>query len=152
MGNNQQNIIWPTTHPNPKLYTWPHLLTCLNQCSKGLQIARHNNVLHLIARTLQSNKHNKFYTLIIARAQNPLPNDITISEWLPECTCLAKLRPDLQCVLGAPNNNWPPITPTPPHIIQLMESSMEFTYCHNQFPTTTITSEKSSTWNHMMED
>ena len=26
MGNNQQTIIWPTTHPNPKLYTIPQQL------------------------------------------------------------------------------------------------------------------------------
>jgi hypothetical protein len=51
------------------------------------------------------------------------------------CQCLAKLRPDILCILGAPKQIQPPISPSPEHTIQFIE----FTYCHDRFPEQAIT-------------
>ena len=55
------------------------------------------------------------------------------------CTCLAILKPDILCVLGAPiDNQPPPLTPAPPNVIQFTE----YTYCHDKFPNTATTGKK----------
>jgi len=56
--------------PKPKLQTMlksrnGHMATPpINMHIKCLHIARHNQVIHQIARTLQTNKHTRYYTLI----------------------------------------------------------------------------------------
>ena len=118
MGNHRKHIFWPNMYPNPNctlcpnkaLDTWPHILsTCSNQHSKRLRIARHNKAIHQIGRTLQSSRHTRCYTLINAGNQNLIPQDNTIPTWLLQCschttpcTCLARLRPNILCILGTP--------------------------------------------------
>lgn len=146
MGNHRKNIFWPLTHPNPNCTlcpnndrdTWPHLLsTCENPHIKGLRISRHNKAVHLVAQTLQANKFTRFFTLINAGNFNNKPPESTVPEWLLRCTCTpttcqcqAKLRPDILCIIGAPNQSQTPIPPSPTHIVQFIE----FTYCHDRFP------------------
>jgi hypothetical protein len=140
MGNHRKNIFWPLTHPNPnctlcpnnEIDTWPHLLsTCPNPHIKKLRIARHNKAVHQIVHTLQSNKNTRFYTLTNAGNQNSKPQDITVPEWLLKCTCaptpctcMARLRPDILCIIGAPNDSQPPLNSTPSNTVQFIE----FTY------------------------
>ena len=42
-----------------------------------------------MALTFQWNKHTRFYTLTNARNQNSWAQDITVSKWLIQCTCLS---------------------------------------------------------------
>ena len=58
-------------------------------------------------------------------------------EWLIECTCTQmkcqcypKLRPDILCILEAPNHTPTPLLPSNAHTIQIIE----FTQCHDKFP------------------
>ena len=129
MGNHRKNIFWPLKYPNPNCTlchnqdrdTWPHLLsTCEHPYLKGLRIARHNKATHLITQTLQANKNTRFCTLTNAGNLNNQPQDSTVPEWLLKCTCpqqpcqcSAKLRPDISCILGAPNQTHTPISPSP---------------------------------------
>ena len=131
MGNHRKHIFWPNIYPNPNctlcldkaLDTWPHILsTCSNQHLKGLCVARHNKAIHQIARTLQSSRHTRYYPLINASKHNSRPQDNTIPTWLLQCschttpcTCLARLRPGILCVLGAPSP--PNANPTQRHTI-----------------------------------
>ena len=151
MGNHRKNIFWPITHPNPNCTlchknerdTWPHLLsTCEHPFLKGLRIARHNKAVHLLTQTLQANKNTRFFTLTNAGNFNNQPQEQTVPGWLLQCTChpntchcQAKLRPDILCVIGAPKQAQPPLSPSPNHTIQLIE----FTYCHDRFPEQAIT-------------
>lgn len=151
MGNHRKNLFWPFQYQNPNCTlcqsndrdTWPHLLrTCKNPYLKGLRITRHNKAIHLITQTLQANKNTKFFTMInTGNLNNQLP-DHTISEWLIAYTCSqtkcqyqAKLRPDITCIIGAPNQTQTPILPSPNHTIQFVE----FTYCHDIFPEEALT-------------
>ena len=145
MGNHMKNIFRPLTHkyPNCSLCqknerdTWPHLLsTCEHPYIKGLRIARHNKAVHFITQTLQANKHTRFFTLTNAGHTNNQPQEQTIPDWLLQCTChqkpcqcQAKLRPDILCIIGAPNHTPLPIHPSTNHIVQFIE----FTYCHDRF-------------------
>jgi ribonuclease HI len=146
MGNHRKSIFWPLTHPNPNCTlcnrnerdTWPHLLSiCEHPYLKGLRIARHNKAVHLITQTLQANKHTRFFTIVNAGHINNRPQETTVPEWLLACTCpqtpcqcQAKLRPDVLCMIGAPNNITLPVLPSSNHTIQFIE----FTYCHDRFP------------------
>ena len=128
MGNHRKKIFWPLTHPNPNCTlcrrnerdTWPHLLsTCEHPYLKGLRIARHNKAVHLITQTLQANKHTRFLTRTNAGHLNNQPQETTVPEWLLACTCpqtpcqcQAKLKPDILCMIGAPNHTTLPITPS----------------------------------------
>jgi hypothetical protein len=110
---------------------------CEHPYLKGLRIARHNKAVHLITQTLQANKHTRYYTLTNAGTHNNISQEQTIPEWLLKCTCPqtrcqchAILKPDILCVIGAPNNNTTPLTPSHIHTIQLIE----FTHCHDRFP------------------
>ena len=111
---------------------------------KGLRIARHNNVVHLITQTLQANKNTRYFTLTNAgKINNTIPEQ-TIPDWLiqcscqqPPCNCQAKLRPDILCINGAPNHTQIPILPSPTRTIQFIE----FTYCHDRFLEQAITSK-----------
>ena len=97
--------------------TWPHLLSmCKHPYLKGLRSTCHNKAVHLITQTLQANKHTRYYTLTNAGNHNNMSQERTIPYSLIDCTCSqtncqcqTKLRPDILCVLGAPNH-----TPTPP--------------------------------------
>jgi hypothetical protein len=146
MGNHRKNIFWPLTHQNPNCTlcrrnerdTWPHLLsTCEHPYLKGLRIARHNKAVHLITQTLQANKNTRFLTMANACHYNNRAQEQTVPDWLLQCACphtpchgLAKLKPDILCILGAPNHITPPISPSPNHTVQFIE----FTYCHDRFP------------------
>jgi hypothetical protein len=84
----------------------------------------------------------KFYTLTNAGNLNNLPPDPTIPYWLLKCTCpqqlcqcQAKLRPDILCIIGTPNQIQTPISPSPNYTIQFIE----FTYWHDRFPEQAIT-------------
>lgn len=110
----RKNIFWSTLYPNSNcslcsnnvIDAWPHLLfTCSNLHIKGLPKARHNKVMHQITHSLQSNKHTRCCTLSNASNQNSRPQDITIPQRLLQCTCLAELKLDILCVLGAPIDN-----------------------------------------------
>ena len=46
-----------------------------------------------------------------------------------------KLRPDILCIIGAPNHTQTPISPSPTVTIQLIE----FTYFHDKLPNQTLT-------------
>ena len=106
MGNDRKNIFWPNLYPNLQctlslnntIDTWPHLLsTCSNPHIKEVCISRHNKAVHQIVHTLYSNKYTRYYTLINACNQNSRPQDNTIPQWLFQCTCLARLKPDILC-------------------------------------------------------
>ena len=56
---------------------------------------------------IQSNKHTRFYTLTNASNHNSRPRDNKVSEWLLQCTCMARLQPYILYILGAPNDNHP---------------------------------------------
>ena len=151
MGNHSKNIFWPLKYQNPNctLYqnndrdTWPHLLsTCEHLYFKGLRITRHNKAIHLITQTLQAKKCPRFFTLTNAGNLNNQPLDQIVLEWLltrtcPQriCQCQAKLRPNILCIIGAPNQTQTPITPSPKYTVQLIE----FTYCHNRFQEQALT-------------
>ena len=146
-----KNIFWPLQYQNPNCtlckstdkVTWPHLLsTCEHPYLKGLGITRHNKAVHPITQTLQANKNTRFFTLTNAGNHNNQPLDHTALDWLLTCTlsqrkcqCQAKLRPDIMCIIGAPNQTQTPILPSPNHTIQFIE----FTYCHDIFPKEALT-------------
>ena len=127
--------------------TWPHLLsTCEHPYLKGLRIARHNKAIHLITQTVQANKHTRYYTLTNACNINNTSQEQTVPEWLINCSCPqvpcqchARLRPDILCVIGAPNHTTTPLTPSHTTTIQFIE----FTYCHDRFPDQAITQKHS---------
>ena len=151
MGNHRKNIFWPFQYQNPNCTlcqnndrdTWPHLLsTCEHPYLKGLTIARHNKAVHLIIQTLQANKHTRFFTPTNAGNLNNQPQDQTVLEWLLACTCpqricqcQTKLRPDIMCIIGTPNQTQTPILSSPKHTIQFIK----FTYCHDRFPEQALT-------------
>ena len=144
MGNHRKNIFWPLKFQNPNCTlchkndrdTWPHLLSmCKHPYLKGLRIAHHNKAVHLIIQTLQANKYTRYYTLTNACNNNNTRQEQTIPYWLINCTCpqmnrqcQAKLRPDVLCVLGAPNHTSTPLLPSHTHTIQFIK----FTYCHDR--------------------
>ena len=142
MGNHRKTTFWPLAHHNPNC-TLCHLngratptSTCEHPYLKGLRIARHNKAVHLIIQTLQANKNTRYYTLTNACINNNKSPDQTIPQWLlrctclqPPCLCLAKLRPDILCLLGPLNNTPTQITPSPTITTQYIE----FTYCHDIF-------------------
>ena len=83
-----------------------------------------------------------FYNLKNVGNLNNHPPDPTIPKWLLKCTCpqqpcqcQAKLRPNILCIIGAPNQVQTPISPSPNYTIQFIE----FTYCHDRFPEQAIT-------------
>ena len=87
MGNHRKHIFWPLQFRNPNYTlcqrndrdTWPHLLsTCDHPYLKGLRIARHNKVIHLITQTLKANNNTRFFTLVNAGNHNNQPQDNTI--------------------------------------------------------------------------
>ena len=114
------------SNPNYTLFTnheidmWPNLLsTCTHPHIKGLCTTRHNKIVHQIALTLQSNKHTRCYRLVNVGNPHNQPQDTTILEWLIQCTCLpntctcmARLKPDILCILGAPIDSHTPIPQT----------------------------------------
>ena len=109
---------------------------------KGLRIALHNNAVQLITHALQANKHTQYYTLTNAGNLNNINQQQIVPEWLIECTCpqtkcqcQARLRPDILCILGAPNHTATPLLPTHAHTIQFIE----FTYIHDRFPAKELT-------------
>ena len=109
---------------------------------KNLRIARHNNVVHLITQTLQAHKNTRFFTLTNAGHLNNNPPEQTIPDWLLHCTCTQKtcqcqdkLRPDILCIIGAPNQTQTPIAPSSPLTVLFIE----FTYCHDRFPVQALT-------------
>ena len=146
-----KSIFGSFKHPNPNCTlchlndrdTWPHLLsTCEHPYLKGLRIARHNKAVHLITHALQANINTRFFTLTNACNLNNKPPEQTIPNWLIKCTwshktCtfLARLRPDILCILGASNNTQTSITPSPTLTTQLIE----FTYCHDRYPDQALT-------------
>ena len=146
IGNHRKNIFWPLKFPNPNCTlchkndrdTWPHLLSmCKHPYLKGLRIARQNKAVHLITHTLQANKRTKYYTLTNAGTINNNKQEQTGPEWLIECTCTqtpckchARRRPDILCVLGAPNHTPTPLISSNAHTVQFIE----FTYYHDRFP------------------
>ena len=111
--------------PNNTIDTWPHLLsTCSNPHIKGLCIAHHNKAVHQFAHTLHLNKYTRCCTLIHVGNQHLIPQDNIVPQWLLQCTCpnttctcLAKLRPYILCILGAPTDTQPPLAPTATHVI-----------------------------------
>jgi hypothetical protein len=129
----EKNILWPLTHQHPnhtlchknERDTWPHLLSiCEHPYLKGFIIARHNKAVHLITQTLQANKNTRFFTLTNAGHLNKHPQEQTIREWLLQCTChqnpcqcQAKLRLDILCVIGAPNQTQLHVSPSSKHTI-----------------------------------
>ena len=123
--------------------TWPHLLSmCEYPNLKGLRIARHNNAVHLITHALQANKHTRYYTLTNAGNLNNINQQQIVPEWLIECTCpltkcqcQARLRPDILCILGAPNHTPTPLLPS--HTLTIY--FIEFTYRHDKFPEQALT-------------
>ena len=151
MGNHMKNIFWPLTHQVPnctlchRKRTWhmaPLIIYMWAPISRGLKIARHNKSVHLITQTLQADKNTRFLTLTNASYINNQPQEQTIPEWLLQCTChqkpcqcQAKLKPDILCMIGAPNQTSLPISPSSNHIVQFIE----FTYCHDRFPEQAIT-------------
>ena len=126
IGNHMKTIFWPLAHENPNCTlchlndkdTWPHLLsTCKHPYLKGLTIARHIKAVHLITQTLQANKNTQFFTLTnVGNLNNKRPQQTT-PDWLLKCYCsqttchcLAKLRSDNLCLIGAPNHTLEPQT------------------------------------------
>ena len=90
-----------------------------------------------MAQTLQANKNTRFFTLTNAGHLPNHPQEQTIPDWLLQCICTqepcqcqAKLRPNIMCIIGAPNHIQTPILPSINHTVQFIE----FTYCHDRFP------------------
>ena len=100
---------------------WPNLLSnCEHPYLKGTRIAQHNKAVHLITQTLQANKNTRFFTLTNACTFNNKPPEQTNPEWVLKCTCSqsacqcqAKLRPDILCIIGSPNQTQTLIAPSP---------------------------------------
>jgi hypothetical protein len=120
----------------------PHPINSEHPYLKGLRIARHNKAIHLITQTLQAHKNTRFFTFTNAGHLNNNPPEQTILDWLLQCTCTqttcqcqAKLRPDILCIIGAPDQTQTPIAPSSKLTIQFIE----FTYCHNRFPDQALT-------------
>ena len=154
MGHHGKNIFQPLNYPNPNCTlcrnndrdTWPHILsTCEHPYLKGLRIARHNKATHLITQTPQANKNTRFYTLTNDGNLNNQPHTQQSQNGSSKCICpqqpcqcQAKLRPDILCILGAPNQTHTPISPSTNYTVQ----SIEFTYCHDRFPKRAITNKQ----------
>ena len=127
----KKNIFWPLKFPNPNctlcpkndMDIWPHLLSmCEHPYLKGLRIACHNNAVHLITQTLQTNKHTRYYTLTNACNLNNTNQQQVVPKWLLECTCpqtkcqcQVRLRPNILCILEAPNQTPTPLLPSHTH-------------------------------------
>ena len=117
--------------------TWPHLISmCEHPYLKGLRIALHNNAVHLITQNITSQQAHPI-TLINACNLNNTNQQQIVPEWLLERTCTqtkcrlqARLRLDVLCVLGAPNQTPTPLLPSHTHTIQFIE----FTSCHDRYP------------------
>ena len=63
--------------------TWPHLLsTCEHPYLKELPIAIHKTTVHLITKTLQTNKNTRVFTLTNASKLTNQPPYQTIPKWL----------------------------------------------------------------------
>ena len=149
MSNHRKNIFWPLDYPNPNCTlchnndkdTWPHLLsTCEHPYLKGLRIARHNKATHLITQTLQANKKYQilhFDKCWQLKQPTPRPNSPRVAPQMhmPQQPCQAKLRPDILCLLGAPNQIQTLISPSTNYTVQFIE----FTYYHDRFLEQAIT-------------
>ena len=129
---------------------------CEHPYLEGLRIIRHNKAGHLITQTLQTNKHTTYYTLTNACTINNNEQEQTVPECLIECTCTqtkchchARLRPNILCILGAPNHTPTPIpiSNTHTHTIQFTE----FTNCHDIFPEE-ATTQKQTKYDPLIND
>ena len=112
-----------------------------------ISLLRTNNTwplsnLCMSTQTLQANKNTRFFTLTNAWTLNNTTPTQIIPDLLIKCSCQqlpcqcqAKLRPDILCIIGAPNHTQTPMSPSPTHTIQCIE----FTYCHDRFPNQALT-------------
>jgi hypothetical protein len=121
--------------------TWLHvLLKCKQQHIHALITNRHNKAVWETRKLLVSNIITRHNILMNACIYNDLPQENTVPTWLLPCTCNtqrcqcnARLKPDILCVIGHPDNSPPPTAPTPEITIQFIE----FTYCNDRFSTET---------------
>lgn len=85
----------------------------------GLHIAQYNKVVHQIVHVFKSN--NVCYTLVNVGNQHIQPQDIGIAKWLIQCTscflntctCMARPRPNMLCILGVHVDSHTPIPQNP---------------------------------------
>jgi hypothetical protein len=122
-----------------QLDTWLHILLC---CTKPhihkLRINRHNKAVHEIRKFLISNTKTRCFILINAGKFDGETQENTIPNWLlpcsctkqtQRCTCNAKLRPDILCILNHPYNAEPPKKSNQTLTVQFIE----FTCCNNRY-------------------
>jgi hypothetical protein len=116
-----KNIFWPLKFQNPNCTlchkndrdTWPHLLSmCEHRYLKGLRIARHNKVVHLITQTLQANKHTRYYTLTNAGTHNNMSQEQT--NWAAGLWCWVEMHEPCFEVAMATEDGRPLIVIPPP--------------------------------------
>jgi len=124
-------------------HTWLHALL---KCSSHhhihtIRVKRHNKAVWEIKKLILSLQKSRCYTLMNAGTFNNNPQENTVPPWLLPCTCEqqrchcnARFKPDILCVKGLPYKNDPPSHPSTHLTIQFIE----FTYCNDRFPQTTI--------------
>lgn len=128
MGHSQKNdFFWALTHTNPNcnLFAnndknmWPHLLsTCTNQNIKLLDKTK---------LCILSHKCYKPTRALDSSQSQTQEHKLTILEWLLACycnnkpwQCMARLRHDMICIVGAPNQSHTLETPSRKLTIQLI--------------------------------
>jgi hypothetical protein len=106
-----------------------HLLACCaNKHMNNLRTTQHNKAIHALAKTLLAHPTTYCFTLINAGNIKDHKLDNTIPSWLLPCTCylsrckcLARLTPNILCILGAPPINKLPFTSNPNLKVQIFE-------------------------------
>lgn len=136
------NISQPQLRTLPKPRHWHVAIPTLYlhpPTHKGLCMYWHNKAIHQTTHTQQLHKHTRCYTLANVDNRHNRPQDITILRWLIQCmppktcTCTARLRTKILCILGPLIDGHTPFPPNPPNTIQFIY----FTYCHDRFLNTT---------------
>ena len=103
----------------------------------NLMTNRHNKAIHVLAKTLLAHPTTHCFTLINAGKIKDHKPDNTTPSWLlpctcylPRCKCLARLTPNILCILEVPPINKLQFTPNPNLKVQIFE----FMYCNDRFP------------------
>ena len=115
--------MWEPTHKRPKNITPQHSSTPHWPNTTSQQI-------YLVLHTVQCMELQQQTTWINSLGMAPQMHIYTHN--MPMSS---KLRPEIPCIIGAPNQIQTPISPYPALTVQLIE----FTYCHDRFPDQALT-------------
>lgn len=91
-----------------------------NKHINNIYTNQHNKAIHAIAKRLLAHSTTRCFTLLSAGKIQDTPPDNTIHAWLLPCSCyllsckcLARLCPNILCLLGKNTNQSTPIHTTP---------------------------------------